>query len=263
MGIENDPYIRSFVAGHFHETPAYWISRPHGASSWLLIVTVAGLGRVGEGWLDPGEAALLAPHHPHVYRASEEGWELRWAHFHPRPDWGPLLNWTETAPGLRRTKLGEEYEPVVQALETAQIHSARATDAYEERLGFAALETALVRIRRAAAVAFPAGDRRLERAIRFALRHLSEPIGPLQMADEAGLSPSRLGALFRNEIGESPRAFLERQRLIRARSLLAMTDLPVKAVAAEVGFASEFYFANRFRRLVGSSPTEYRTSSRT
>jgi len=266
--ITHDPVIASFSGGHMVEGPGYRIVRARGSTSWLVIVTVSGRGWVGGADrgadLVPGEAVLLAPNHPHAYRTAEgsETWELRWAHFHPRSDWGPILSWNDTVPGLRRTKLGAEFEPVVQALDAVRLHGLRSADVYEERLGMATLESALVRIRRAAADEEPQGDPRLRRAVAFTLRHLHEPIGPEEMAAAAALSPSRLGALFRQEIGVSPRAFLERQRIAKARQLLAMTDLPVKAISAEVGFASEFYFANRFRHATGLSPTACRAAAR-
>lgn len=266
--LTHDPVVASFNGGHMVEGPSYRVARAKGSTSWLVIVTVSGRGWVGsaEGGADllPGEAVLLAPNHPHAYRTAEgsETWELRWAHFHPRSDWGPILSWQDSGPGLRRTKLGAEFEPVIQALDAVRLHGLRSADVYEERLGMATLESALVRIRRAAADEEPQGDPRLRRAVAFTLRHLHEPIGPDEMAAAAALSPSRLGALFRQEIGVSPRAFLERQRIAKARQLLAMTDLPVKAIAAEVGFASEFYFANRFRQATGLSPTACRAAAR-
>jgi transcriptional regulator GlxA family with amidase domain len=49
-----------------------------------------------------------------------------------------------------------------------------------------------------------------------------------------------------------------RQRIERAKALLKHTDLPVGVVAREVGFASSSHFAQQFRRLVGSAPSDLR-----
>jgi len=231
------------------------------------MVTIDGLGWAGSatigGELGPGEAVLLSPNHPHAYRTADgaKGWEFRWAHFHPRPDWLPLLSWPEAHPGLRRASLGDEFGDVIQSLATVQEHADRMTDPFEERLAMVALEAVLVRTRRAA-TSSETGDPRVRKASGFVLRHLADPIGPLELAQFVGISASRLGRLFRKEFGISPRTFIENQRMTRARQLLAMTDLPIKAVAAEIGFASEFYFANRFRQAVGTSPSGYRTSAR-
>lgn len=264
MAFAPDPHVVSLHAGRFEEGPSYRIARPSGSTSWLLIVTEEGLGRVGGLDLVPGEAALFPPRVPQSYRTSERTgqWCLRWSHFHPRADWAPLLALPEAASGVRHVVLGDEAEAVGAALELARIHAARAGDPYEEWLAMGALEAALVRIRRAASHAEARGDARVAAAVRFVRRHLAEPIGPHEMARAAGLSPSRLGALFRQEMSESPRAFVERLRIDRARQILAMSDLPVRAVASEVGFASEFYFANRFRAAVGLSPSAYRAASR-
>jgi AraC-like DNA-binding protein len=44
----------------------------------------------------------------------------------------------------------------------------------------------------------------------------------------------------------------------RSVLLIGKRSLPVQAVAAEVGFASQFYFATRFKKLTGLSPSAFR-----
>jgi len=78
------------------------------------------------------------------------------------------------------------------------------------------------------------------------------------MATASGLSGSRFAHLFRDRVGLSPRAFVEAERMARARQLLEMSDLPIKEIAAQLGFASEFYFSTRFRRSAGQSPRDFR-----
>jgi AraC-like DNA-binding protein len=48
------------------------------------------------------------------------------------------------------------------------------------------------------------------------------------------------------------------RRVDRVRLLLAETDLPLRAIAAEVGYASEFYLSRQFRERTGMSPREFR-----
>jgi AraC-like DNA-binding protein len=44
----------------------------------------------------------------------------------------------------------------------------------------------------------------------------------------------------------------------KSRMLLDGTDLPVAAVAAQVGYSDPFYFSRPFRAVHGVNPTQYR-----
>jgi AraC family transcriptional regulator of arabinose operon len=88
--------------------------------------------------------------------------------------------------------------------------------------------------------------------------HLSEDIGVGDIAASVGLSPSRLSAVLRQQIGVSPRDFLEAERMKLASELVALTNMPIQNVASRVGIQSPFYFSLRFKKAFGVSPTEYR-----
>ncbi len=49
-------------------------------------------------------------------------------------------------------------------------------------------------------------------------------------------------------------------RLRRAERLLAETKLPVKSVAARVGYASRSHFSRAFKAAFGIDPAAYRTA---
>lgn len=53
--------------------------------------------------------------------------------------------------------------------------------------------------------------------------------------------------------------YITEQRMQRARKLLATTDLMIKQVAAECGFASQQYFCNAFKSYFGHSPASQPT----
>lgn len=99
----------------------------------------------------------------------------------------------------------------------------------------------------------------LFRQIRF---HLAAPLDVGQLAAWAGLSPSRLHAVFQARLGLTPMAYVRRLRLAEARRLLAATDMPVAEVAAATGFASPFHFSRLFRAEARTSPSGYRSQMR-
>jgi AraC-like DNA-binding protein len=98
----------------------------------------------------------------------------------------------------------------------------------------------------------------LERSRQYVDEHLDEPITVPMLSQATGLSPARLHAHFRKEIGMPPGEFVLRTKIEHARTLLATTDLPVTDIAHSLGFASTQYFATAFKRLTRTTPTAYR-----
>jgi AraC family transcriptional activator of mtrCDE len=83
-----------------------------------------------------------------------------------------------------------------------------------------------------------------------------------ELAELAGMSRSVFAARFAHAVGQSPIEFLKAQRLARAAALLARTDLPVKGVAARVGYASRSSFTRAFSACHGLAPAVFRTAGR-
>jgi len=78
----------------------------------------------------------------------------------------------------------------------------------------------------------------------------------------SGYSRSTLFERFKKEVGCSPGDYIRSQRLNKARHMIYSTDLPVKQVAAAVGYEDPSYFARLFRNLTGDSPTTHRRGCR-
>jgi AraC-like DNA-binding protein len=83
-----------------------------------------------------------------------------------------------------------------------------------------------------------------------------------EAAIACGLSPSRLGVVFRRTMGLSFGRFALRTRLAYAARLLLYTDESVEAVAEEAGFADGSHFHHAFRKSYGRTPSRYREEGR-
>jgi len=102
----------------------------------------------------------------------------------------------------------------------------------------------------------------LQRATRFMRSHASKPILVRDIAAEAGLSATRLHALFRQHYGQSPHAALTRYRVDLARWLLTRTNLPIAEIAARTGHADQSALTRRLRQALGSTPAALRKRTR-
>ena len=63
--------------------------------------------------------------------------------------------------------------------------------------------------------------------------------------------------LFKQSTGLSSRHYLLRQRIERAKELLADPRRRIAEVSYELGFPHQRHFATTFRTLVGMTPREY------
>ena len=98
----------------------------------------------------------------------------------------------------------------------------------------------------------------LRRARDLIDRDYAEPLDLDAMAREAGYSRFHFARAFAAAYGETPRAYLTRRRIERAKTLLRTANLSVTEVCFLVGFSSHGSFSTRFRELVGQSPSDYR-----
>ncbi|HXQ98455.1 MAG TPA: AraC family transcriptional regulator [Candidatus Limnocylindrales bacterium] len=98
--------------------------------------------------------------------------------------------------------------------------------------------------------------RRVSRGRDYILSSLSERVTLADAARAACLSPYHFLRAFRHAFGATPHQFLTRQRLDRARFLLARGDRSVTDVCLESGFESLGSFSSLFRRHFGVSPQQ-------
>ncbi len=82
------------------------------------------------------------------------------------------------------------------------------------------------------------------------------------MARTAGVSVSRLHALFREELDASPHGWLLDCRLKRACTLLAGTDRTVAEIALATGFSEQSALTRAMRRMLDTTPAAYRAQHR-
>lgn len=75
-------------------------------------------------------------------------------------------------------------------------------------------------------------------------------------------SPSYLSYIFKKELGINITDYLTGYRVEMAKKVLLETDDPIVRVAAGVGFNSESYFSQVFKKLVGMPPGEFRKSNK-
>jgi AraC-like DNA-binding protein len=94
--------------------------------------------------------------------------------------------------------------------------------------------------------------------------HLDEPTAAWpnyeELANELGVGVATLRRKFKAITETSLYSYVMQSRIAHARTLLSETDLPLKTIAARLGYNNVYFFSRQFREIAGVSPGTYRKS---
>ena len=92
----------------------------------------------------------------------------------------------------------------------------------------------------------------------WARQQLDKPIDISALAKRAAMSERTFLRRFRETVGQTPKLWLQRERMFRAQELLETSKASLTDVAETCGYVSVETFRVAFRRAVGTSPAAYR-----
>ena len=81
------------------------------------------------------------------------------------------------------------------------------------------------------------------------------------MAASAGMSRSAFASRFKLIVGQSPLEYLTQWRIHRASVLMRKTDSNIARIAKGVGYASESAFTKVFKKVMQTTPSEFRRAA--
>jgi AraC family transcriptional regulator len=99
---------------------------------------------------------------------------------------------------------------------------------------------------------------RLKRVLDYVGDNLAANLGLAELAAVAGMSPHYFAELFRQSTGRTPHQYVLSQRIDRAKQCLRNPRISIIDAGLDAGFQNPSHFARTFRRLVGTSPSEYK-----
>ncbi len=244
--------------GYFDCKPSYGVQR-NVFSSYLLLVMLTGSlsyqTRLGRGTARAGQVLLLDCNVPHAY-AAQGKCSFTFLHFAGAQsqslyeeivrNTGHLISLP--SPNMLNESIGE--------LLSVMRGGHRLNEADTSALIYGMLMKLLDHS--GASVAGGSGNPVVDRAISYIQAHLTDKLSVEDIAANVGYSPSYFSHLFAEETGLSPYHFVVKSRVEQAQQLLQTTRHTVQEIAFQCGFNSAANFCYTFRKLVGSSPHEYR-----
>lgn len=260
--------LRVTHTGRFDQVRGHYVARPRGCAEFVLMVCLAGEGRVttpsGSLHLHRGHGVILPPRQAHRYAADMENpWTLFWFHFTGRraadyvaalrADAGHPRFWVQDV-DLLAEAFEECYRHVLGGYSDAELIGLSTS--------FARLLGLCRTLQRSPSLRRRQTEDRVLRTLRWLRRNLNRTPTLAEMAREAGLSVPHFGAMFRRQLKCSPLEFHIRLRLQRACEWLETTDRTVAEIGAALGYADPLYFSRVFRQKIGQPPRTYRSARR-
>jgi len=99
---------------------------------------------------------------------------------------------------------------------------------------------------------------KLRRAKEFIIENLEEDLSLAEIAAASDLSQFHFARAFRKSTGLTPQQYLMRQRIERAKELLAKNDLPIVEISLRTGFKNQSHFTTLFRKYTKFTPKLWR-----
>ncbi|OQY32588.1 MAG: hypothetical protein B6241_10475 [Spirochaetaceae bacterium 4572_59] len=101
-------------------------------------------------------------------------------------------------------------------------------------------------------------SRRMEEIVKFIKRNGDKRLTRRDIAEAFYLSPQHINTLFKGELGISPTAFIQKEKMVIAEKLIREEGFQVQEAAAAVGYSDPFYFSKIFKKVMSYTPKHAR-----
>ncbi len=216
-----------------------------------LVFTTKGEGRVqydGRTFrVSEGESLAMRPHRDFSYGCPGDTWRFWWFELmEPQPYLQTELVMSDAPGGF-----------LLQLFKQSLICAKQGRWDIAQGLFLPALM--LLADSRGRADAVP-GRAALDRAEQYVRKNL-QSASVAALCDELGLQERTLRNLCHRALGYGPKQMISRIRLETAQQLLANTTMPMRSIAAELGFSSPYHFSRSFKEHFRIPPSDYRRQS--
>jgi len=252
--------------GHFHSGKSYFTER-EGLDNYLLMFTISGCGYLkykGEEYLiEPNQAVIFYCYEHQLYRtASEDLWQFKWIHLNG----AAVSEYYEV--------LNDEGLNIVTIRNINEINSRfdniyDIVDTVDKKNIYSDIKicTELVNLISALIIEkyYHINDkknyqnkREIEKVLNYIHSNYSQRINIDEITKKVFISKYHFLRLFKLHTGLSLYEYIINFRINMSKKLLKETESSVSDIAAAVGFGDTNNFIRYFKRLVGTTPGNYR-----
>lgn len=108
----------------------------------------------------------------------------------------------------------------------------------------------------------PARSKPVRACIDYIDLHLEDDLTLQTPASLSGYSEYCISKRFKKETGTTPKEYLRKKRLERAKFLLCASGADIHKISERLRFYSQSYFSEMFRKEYGITPTRWREQAK-
>jgi AraC-like DNA-binding protein/mannose-6-phosphate isomerase-like protein (cupin superfamily) len=255
--------------GYFPNARYHYRERNESIDEYVLIHCVDGKGWYELGYrrveVEPNSLFILPAGEPHRYGAdSTSPWSIYWIHFAGTKaktfteafhSSGPEAH--RIIPQTRhRIKVFDEMYGVLERGYSSD-NLGYANTCLWHYLGDLCFSVSSGRLQNN-----NAGIDLVEDSISFMNQNLHRPLSLQELAKHVHYSVSYFSSLFKKETGYSPIDYFIHLKMQKACQYLDLTTLNIYEIADTLGYTDSHYFSRLFHKIMGMSPTEYRSQQK-
>lgn len=267
MVSDQDFYVH--CCGHYKliTRQEFITTRIHGLNNYQLLYLAKGSAkfRINQEMLTvkAGECVLYYPgEEQHYSYHLEDQPDVYWIHFsyHDKYDFGKVSGFHES--NIYHVGTDSSYvflfNQIIQELQLK-------TYSYQEVASLQLQELLLKMMRNYRTQGIPGFKKlynnQVENAILIFHLKYDENFSIRDYVKDHKLNYSRFIDNFTKTTGVSPRQYIIQTRMQKAMELLNSTPLSIQDISGMIGYDNPLYFSRLFKKIIGMSPSEYRTQS--
>lgn len=92
----------------------------------------------------------------------------------------------------------------------------------------------------------------------FIIENINQKLSTADIAGHFQMNRTHLCERFKNDVGITLNEFVNEQKIVEAKRLLTTTDQNILHISEYLGYSSQGYFQNVFKKMVGCTPKSFR-----
>ncbi|MDC7227754.1 MAG: AraC family transcriptional regulator [Spirochaetales bacterium] len=247
--------------GYFPQAAEHWVKRPEGCSSCILIICIRGKGIIesnsGRYDIKAGEAVIIPEYYPHNYGSAEgNAWDIFWVHFSGKAAADACRHvYSSEACKPFELKPGNKSRLLFSEI-CAELSKGLSPTGYELSCGkFWFLISSLSADRKSG---IKDGSGIISSCIGIMESRIDGSLSLNELSRMVSVTPQYLCRLFKNKTGHSPIEHYTVLKIQVACRLLDMTTESISSISSRIGIEDPYYFSRVFKKVMGSSPRQYR-----
>ena len=264
----NDLFIHSL--GYFPKAKYHHIDRPAGCAENILIYCSK-----GKGWirykeeifeLTENQFIIISAQTPHSYGANEEDpWTIYWIHFkgYKSPLFEKLYNKTLSIVPQNNSRIEdrinlfeEMYKALNDSFEIEALHYANLC------LGYFLGTILYINTYRNSKESRKYGTSLINLATHYMNENIDKKMKLDDIARHFGYSTSYFYRLFYKSVGYSPMDYFNQLKIYRSCYYLLSSPRRINEISLSVGIDDPYYFSRLFKKIMGVSPSKYRSMNK-